>query len=246
MVVPGPGEHPGADNGLAALGHGEGVGRVVVTARGPTQAKPCADALLLRMVKAAVVKPKETRLVFHPNASTVHELLQGSGVFTATPDRPLVTAAVSSRTMSVGALRAGETALHVVDTCIVPRLDITVPVHVMPVAKVVIYMYDKVQVGNSLTGEWHSSHDMLASAGCFFRRPANNLLILRLSPAVVCALDHEGVEFPADQYPFLDLQPNVEDNFVNVKPMKVIMACFFPTIWTASWPASSPYAHWGF
>lgn len=168
MVVPGPGEHPGVDNGLAALGHGEGVGRVVVTTRGPTQAKPCADALLLRMVKAAAVKPKETRLLFHPNASTVHELLQGSGVFTATPDRPLVNAAVSSRTMSVGALQAGETALHVVDTCIVPRLDITVPVHVMPVAKVVIYMYDKVQVGNSLTGEWHRSHDMLGIVGVSF------------------------------------------------------------------------------
>jgi hypothetical protein len=168
MVVPGPGEHTGVDNGLAALGHGEGVGRVVVTARGPTQTKPCADALLLRMVKAAVVKPKETRLLYHPNASTVHELLQGSGVFTATADRPLVTAAVSSRTMSVGALRAGETALHVVDTCIVPRLDITVPVHVMPVAKVEIYMYDKVQVGSSLTGEWHISHKMMGLAGVLY------------------------------------------------------------------------------
>ena len=40
-------------------------------------------------------------------------------------------------------------------------------------------------------------------------------------PVVVCALDDKGVEFPADQYPFIDLQSNVEDNFVNVKPLKV-------------------------
>ena len=104
------------------------------------------------MVSAALVKPEETRLLYHPKAVTAHTLQRGSGVFTAMPDQPLVSASVSSRRMSVAALQEGQTVLHVVDTCIVPRLDIAVPVHVTRVAKVEVHMYDKVQVGKSLTG----------------------------------------------------------------------------------------------
>lgn len=152
VVAPEPGERSGADKAVLGLGRGDGTGTVSVQVHGPEQAQSCRDTLRLRMVKAVTAVPPAARLVNHPNSTSKHELHDGSGVFAATSDKPVLLTHLKGRQLSLQAQQPGVSAVRVADICTVPPVEVTIDAAVVAVSRLEVSMFDKVEVGKSIFG----------------------------------------------------------------------------------------------